>query len=94
VADSRALTLWGADLFDRPQASSHISAVASAADRAADDITLPLADFPWNGGSGTLKLNGATVTPILNGASDALDIDAMVAAASATHLKTLTWVPA
>lgn len=74
--------------------SSLIVTGTSAVTRAADNITLPLDAFPWNGGSGTLKLNGATVTPILNGGSTALDIDAMVAAASATHIKTLTWVPA
>lgn len=74
-------------------ATSDVVTNGSTVTRAADNITLPLADFPWNAGSGTLKLNGATVTPILNGASDALDIDAIVAAASATHLKTLTWVP-
>jgi len=89
-----ALRIWGADLFNVPSVSSHISTTTAAVTRAADDITLPLDAFPWNDGSGTLKLNGATVSPILNGAEDALDIAALAAAAGATHVKTLTWVPA
>lgn len=31
---------------------------------ASDDITLNLSLFPWNNGSGVMKLNGSTVTPI------------------------------
>ena len=90
----KVVYVWGAQLEVGGGSSSYIPTDTSAATRAADDLTMPLTAFPWNGGSGTLKLNGATVTPILNGASDALDIAALAAAAGATHVKTLTWVPA
>lgn len=86
--------VWGAQLETGSIASSYIPTDASAVTRAADDITLPLTKFPWNSGAGSLKLNSATVTPTLNGGSTALDIDAMIVAAGATHLKSMKWVPA
>lgn len=94
MSAEKVVYAWGAQLEVGGAASSYISTDTSAVTRAADDITLPLTDFPWNDGSGVLTLNGSTVDPILNASEDALDIAAIVMAAEATHLKTLKWVPA
>lgn len=88
-----AIQLWGADLFDQPKISSHITTESTAVTRDADNITLPLDAFPWRDGDGTLTINGMIVAPILNDGEDALDLSAIAEAAGFTHLKSLLWLP-
>lgn len=85
------LGIWGVEIKHGVADGSYIKTVAAAATRNADDITIPLASFPWNSGSGTLTLNGETATPVTDGGD--LDIAATVIGAGETHLESLTWLP-
>lgn len=86
------LYVWGAQAETGLFASSYIKTEGSQVTRAADNISIPLSAFPWNGGAGTLTANGAVVPPVVSGS--ALSISGVCFAEGITHLKTLTWVPA
>lgn len=87
-----ATMIWGAAQLEvASEPSSYIPTAGSEVTRAADDITIPLADFPWNGGSGTLTLNGSAVTPVTAGSD--LDIAGICFAEGVTHLESLVWIP-
>lgn len=56
-----------------------------------DDIVIDTTLFPWNSGTGTLTVNGSTVTPILSGSD--LDLAAIAQAEALTHITNVRWVP-
>ncbi|MBW3099287.1 phage head spike fiber domain-containing protein, partial [Pseudohoeflea coraliihabitans] len=88
---SSGLYTWGAQLETGDEPTSYIKTTASTATRLADDITIPLADFPWNGGSGTLQINGSSVTPVTSGSD--LDIAGTCFAEGINRLESLVWWP-
>lgn len=83
------LYLWGAQVETGGVATSHIPTAGSQVTRAADAVTKPVAEFPWNGGAGVLTLDGDVETPIITGSD--LDVAAMVAAKGLTSLAELRW---
>lgn len=83
--------LWGRQLEVGTTPTSYIKTTGSSATRLVDDITLAKADFPYNSGTGTLTLNGSSVTPVIDGSD--LDIAGTCIAEAETHLSNLTWVP-
>lgn len=85
------LHLWGAQAETGTVATSPIKTFASTVTRAADDIKIAQAAFPWNGGTGALKLNGSTETAETTGTD--LDVSNSMDTAGLTYLQTLTWIP-
>jgi len=80
---------WGAELVEGTTVSSYIPTTAATVTRLADAMTVPLADFDYAGGAGTLTINGVEVSPVL--ADDALDVAATALAAGVSHVATLAW---
>jgi hypothetical protein len=88
----RTFLTWGHQMeTGNKPASSYVKTTSGSVTRAADDITLPLADFPWSGGSGVLRLNGDVVDPVVSGSD--LDISGIAFAEGVSLIESLTWVP-
>jgi hypothetical protein len=68
--------------------SSDIPTLGATVVRAADNITLPQANFPWNSGAGVLEIDGVVSTPDTSGTD--LQIKPR---AGETHIETMLWVP-
>lgn len=68
--------------------TSPIETIGSTVTRAADDIKLAQASFPWNGGSGTLKIDGIVSTPTTSGT----DLK-IVARSGQKYIQNYLWVP-
>lgn len=68
--------------------SSDIPTFGATVARAADNITLAQSAFPWNGGAGTLEIDGVISTPDTSGS------DLQIKPRSGqTHIETMLWVP-
>lgn len=75
--------------FELASVSSPIVTAGSTVTRAADVIKIAKTDFPWNGGTGTLTVDGVVTTPT----TDATHLF-VVPRPGQTHVSTFKWVPA
>lgn len=79
---------WGAQLEVGSVATSPVITYGATATRAADDPRLAQSKFPWNGGTGTLKIDGITTSPTTSGT----DLK-IVPRSGQTYIKQYLWVP-
>lgn len=70
-------------------ASSPIVTAGSTVTRAEDVVTLAQSAFPWNGGTGTLEVDGIVTTPTTSGSNIKL-----APRSGQTHVESYLWVPA
>lgn len=88
---SSSLYVWGVQLVTGAYRGSYIPTAASQVTRNADTIDFTLADFPWNGGTGALEINGSSATAEDDGTY--LEIADIASTESINWIETLTWVP-
>lgn len=91
TADTGAAYLWGAQLVNDTVPGSYIPTTSSTVTRNADTVDMTLTEFPWNGGTGALEINGSSATAEDDGTF--LEIADIAATEDLTHVETLTWVP-
>lgn len=75
---------WGAQLEAGSTMTSYIPTVGAQVSCAADAIGIPTSAFPYNGGTGTLQVNGVTVSPSIVSGQLRLPQG---------HIKSMRWVP-
>jgi hypothetical protein len=68
--------------------TSDIPTLGATVTRAADNITLAQSLFPWNSGTGTLRIDGIVSTPDTSGSN--LQFKPR---AGETYISTMLWVP-
>lgn len=88
---SSGVLAWGYQVEIGDSPSSYIPTEGSQVTRAADQVTIPLSGFPWNGGDGTLTVNGNPAQPVVSGSS--LDIAGIAHADGISHIGLLEWMP-
>jgi hypothetical protein len=80
---------WNSQVEAGSTASSPIITAGSTVTRAVDSIKIATTDFPWNGGTGTLTVDGVVTTPT----TDATHLF-LAPRSGQTHVSTFKWVPA
>lgn len=81
--------IWNTQIEVAANASSPIITAGTSVTRAVDDIKILLTDFPWNGGTGTLEVDGIVTTPTTSGGYLIIQ-----PRSGETHVSTFKWVPA
>jgi hypothetical protein len=80
--------VWGGQLESGATVSSYMPTTSGTVTRAADNITLAQADFPWAAGAGTLEIDGVVTSPSTSGSNFQI-----VPRSGQTHIQSYLWVP-
>jgi hypothetical protein len=79
---------WGMQVEVGSAATPYSQTLGTFDTRVADEITLPQAAFPWNGGDGVLEVDGVTTTPTTDGTDLVIRPRAFQ-----RYIETMRWVP-